>query len=480
MSQLQNLEPARVFHYFEEISAVPRGSGNRKGIADYCEAFAQTHGLKAVRDAAHNVVIYKPATAGYEQADTVILQGHLDIVCQKTDEVDIDFDTDGLQLLVEGDFVTANGTTLGADNGIAVAMILSILESTDIPHPTLEAVFTADEEIGMLGAMELNMQLLSGKKMINLDAEEEDTLTVSCAGGSDFVMTVPLTREAIKGDLVTIRLKGLSGGHSGVEIHKGRVNADILAGRVLNHLYQAHPFRIVSIDGGDKANAIPSACCIQLCVPDAKTFVSKAVAYCAAVQEEIKDREPRFTVDVTDQGTLTASTFSEQLTKQLIFTLLCTPNGVIDMSAQIEGLVETSLNLGILKTEETAVTLHFALRSNKQATLAFLEEKMHTFATQIPCTVKRFGHYPPWEFNDRSSLQEIFKTCYAAQRGCEPNVAAIHAGLECGVFASGIPGLDCIAMGPALYDVHTTSERLSIPSTERTYQLLQDILKNCK
>lgn len=480
MSQLQHLTPARVFAYFEEISAIPRGSGNQKAIADYCVDFAKQHGLQYERDAANNVIIRKPAAPDYEQAQTVILQGHLDIVCQKTEQSTICFETDGLTLLTDGDFITADGTTLGADNGIAVAMILAVLEDANLPHPALEAVFTSDEEIGMIGAMQLDMQSLNGKKMINLDAEEDDTLTVSCAGGSDLAMRLPLSRHNANGTLVSVSLKGLKGGHSGMEIDKGSVNADILAGRILSHVNQSIPFDIVSIDGGDKGNAIPNACQIRLCTANAATLAAELTAYAQQVAQEIKEREEHFSIEVTIGENGEYAVFDRQQTEKLLSALLCTPNGVMDMSASIPGLVETSLNLGILKTDDNTVLLHFTLRSNKASALTFLEERMIAFAQQLDFDVECFGHYPPWEYRENSDLQALFIDRYTAQRGTTPKVEAIHAGLECGVFASAIENLDCIAIGPALFDVHTTNERLSISSTAKTFCLLLDILKNCR
>ncbi len=480
MSGLATLYAQPLFKYFEEISRIPHGSGNMDAIASYCMEFASKHGLKAVRDDANNVIIYKPATVGYENAKTVILQGHLDMVCQKAEDSTIDFTKDALDLYIDGDFIKAHGTTLGADNGIAVAMVLAILASDDIPHPALEAVFTTDEEIGMIGAMQLDMGLLHGKNMINLDAEEDDTLTVSCAGGCDVVMTAPIQYYNTAGTAVTITLRGLQGGHSGVEIDKGRVNADMLAGRVLQHLRTNASFDMISITGGDKGNAIPNLCRMQLCVKNADAFIQTAQAYLQLIQAEISDREPQFRFEITGGETGTHAVWDTDLTDRLIFALTCAPNGIIDMSTTIEGLVETSLNLGVLSGADNLLTIHFALRSNKATALAYLEERMRVFAKQIAFTVESFGHYPPWEYNDRSQLQSVFKSCYMAQRGTEPKVEAIHAGLECGVFASGIEGLDCIAIGPALYDVHTVNERLCISSTNATFALLTEILSNCR
>lgn len=480
MSELKLLKPEKVFKYFEEISQIPHGSENMKPIADYCEAFAKKHNLRVIKDDVNNVIIFKAATKGYENSEPVILQGHLDMVCQKDETTDIDFLKDGLKLYTDGDFVKAKGTTLGADNGIAVAMILAILESDDIPHPPIEAVFTIDEEIGMVGALNLDMTLLNGKRMINLDAEEDDTLTVSCAGGSDFRMVVPITRKAVRGTEVIVSLKGLKGGHSGVEIDKNRVNADILAGRFLNHMKSVCDFEIISVDGGDKGNAIPNNCTIRFCSDTPYDFMFLAEGYMDTIQSEIYDREPDFYYVITIRDKSEYEVIDSQTKDKLIFTLLCVPDGIAQMSAEIDGLVESSSNLGILKTEENKIILHFTLRSNKKSALQFLEDRMIAFSSCIPCATECSGHYPPWEFKEDSLLQKLFKECYKEQYGSEPKVEAIHAGLECGVFSSGVDDLDCIAMGPQLFDVHTVKERLSISSLESTYKLLLEILKRLK
>ncbi len=478
MSDVRELDPKSVFKYFSQMSLIPRGSGNMKGIADYVEAFAKKRGLRSYRDAANNVVIYKDAAAGYEGAAPIILQGHLDIVCQKDADREIDFEREGLDIYADGEYVRARGTTLGADNGIAAAMILAILESTDLPHPALEAVFTTDEEIGMLGAMALDMSVLSAKKLINLDSEEDDVLTVSCAGGSDFCVKIPTGREKVSGTMVTLKLFGLLGGHSGIEIDKGRVNADILAGRVLSHLKT--DFDIVSVDGGNKDNAIPCAHNAVLCTAVPDVLTRELEEYLELVKKEISEREPNFDYEICLGETGEYAVFSKECKRDILHTLLLVPNGVIDMSASIKGLVETSLNLGVLDTREDEIRLGFALRSNKQSALVFIEERLAAFFAPIECEVETGGHYPPWEYKEDSELQKLFCECYKAQRGSEPKVEAIHAGLECGTFASKIEGIDCIAIGPTMFDVHTTGERLLISSVAQTYELLLDILKKSK
>ena len=479
MAVLSSLEPKQVFKYFEEISSVPRGSGNMNGIADFCVNFAEKHGLKYIRDDANNIVIYKDAAKGYESAEPIILQGHLDMVCQKTNESSFDFEKDGLELLIDGEFIKANGTTLGADNGIAVAMVLSILESDSIPHPAIEAVFTTDEEIGMIGATAFDSSVLSAKKMINLDSEEINCVTVSCAGGSDFTAKLPVEREKVSGNEITITLKGLKGGHSGICINEGRVNANLLAGRILNYLNNNVKFSLVSVSGGDKINAITPICEIKVITTD-DNFKTVAEKYIDEIKTEIAHREPEFFAEIDLLENKTADGMVKKSQDNVIYALLLAPNGVIEMSAEIDGLVETSLNLGILKTEETYVSYSFGLRSNKKTAIKFLDDKLTAFFSPLSAEILRGGYYPPWEFNDHSELQKLYIDSYVAQFGEMPKVEAIHAGLECGVFADKIDGFDAIAIGPQMYDVHTVNERLEIKTVGEIYKLLLKILENCQ
>lgn len=477
MTELKGLRPERVFWYFEKLCEIPHGSENMQKISDFVLEFAKTHSLRAVRDGANNVIIFKKAARGYENCDPVILQGHMDMVCQKTEECTTDFLTDGIEAFVQGDFIKARGTSLGADNGIAVAMMLAVLEDEGLLHPAIEAVFTTDEEIGMIGANRLDTSVLSGKRLINLDSEEDDTVTVSCAGGSDFEMTLAVTGKAQKGIGASVCIKGLKGGHSGVDINKSRINANILLGRVLNHLKD---FEIISINGGDKANAIPRAASAILCVNDRDSFYKEALQYLSLLKEEISDKEPDFEFCIDFSKEKEYSVFDADTKEAVISALLLAPNGVQDMSVNIEGLVETSLNLGILKTVDDSVLMNFALRSNKISALKFLEDKLRAFSKILGFSAKTFGHYPPWEFKKNSTLLKIYEECYKKQNGRAPKVEAIHAGLECGVFSSKIAGLECIAIGPTMFDVHTPNERLSISSTQRTFELVLKILESIK
>lgn len=480
MQMLTNYDSKRVFDYFLEICEIPHGSGDMEKISNYCVEFAKKHKLRYIKDAANNVVIYKPATKGYENAVPVILQGHMDMVCQKTPDSDFDFLSDSLKVYTDGDFIKADGTTLGADNGIAVAMVLAILENDNIPHPEIQAVFTTDEEIGMLGAGALDMSKLTAKRMINLDSEEDGVVTVSCAGGVDFKMVLPFKKCNMAGNEVTVILSGLFGGHSGVDINKNRYNADMLAGRLLYRLSNRFNFGIISVNGGDKTNAIVNRCEIKLCCDDADALVSAANLYAQELKEEIKSAEPNFTAQFIKGEAGECEVLDNDAAQKLILTLNCVPNGVLNMSADIENLVETSLNLGILKTNADNISMQFALRSNKKSALNALADKLECFAKGANAEYETSGFYPPWEYRNDSPLRDTYTAVYKQFFDEEPKAEAIHAGLECAVFASKIQGIDCIAMGPTLYDVHTVKERASISSIERTFKLLLEILKKCK
>ena len=466
----------RVFEIFKELTVIPRGSGNMEKTADYCVGFAKKNNLKFIRDNSHNVIIFKDAVGSGIGKAPVILQGHLDMVCQKTEDSSIDFKVQGPEIVIDGDFIKAKDTTLGADNGIAVALIMAILESDSISHPPIEAVFTTDEEIGMVGASKLDMTVLKSKRMINLDSEEDDTVTVSCAGGSDFKVFLPLNTETVKGYKVSLKLFGLLGGHSGVDINKHRENANVLVGRVLNLLKDVSDFRIESINGGDKSNAITPLCKLSLIFEKGADIIGEAEKCLEKIKEEISVYEPEFDFSVNDSGFGEYMAFSKELTEKVITILEKSPNGVVAMSREIEGLVETSLNLGILETLENRVFFDFALRSNKSASLRLLEKELTEIANSQNAEIEISGHYPPWEYKPNSDLQNIYIECFKEHYGFAPKVEAIHAGLECGIFDAGIKDLTAIAVGPQMYDVHTVKERLSISSTKKFTHLLVSVL----
>ncbi len=466
----------KVFEYFEALTKIPHGSGNMEAISDYCMEFAKAHSLEAYKDEACNVIIYKSASGGCETKEPIILQGHLDMVCQKDEGKEIDFEKDGLTIFRDGDFIKADGTTLGADNGIAVAMVLAILDDESLMHPPIEAVFTTDEEIGMVGALKLDFKKLHAKRMINIDSEDAKKVTVSCAGGSDFSVSIPLERTKAEGEAVRLCVKGLMGGHSGVEINSGRVNANVLMGRILAELKNALGIEIISIDGGDKGNAIPVSCSARLIVKDKNSF-QKALDECKkAIENEIKERESGLVIEAEYSGRAEEEVVASDVAQKLIYILLRTPNGVVGMSSEIENLVETSLNLGIVKTEKDFMKMLYTLRSNKSHSLTELSQKLEEFFEIIPCEIAKSGHYPPWEYKKDSLLRDLYIKEYSQKIGYAPETESIHAGLECGVFASAIEDFDCISIGPELYDIHTTKERLSVSSTDSIYDIVVSLL----
>lgn len=466
----------KVFQYFGEISAIPRGSGNRKMIANYCENFAKNLKLKYIRDDDNNVVIFKDGINGGENAEPIILQGHLDMVCQATEDRKINFLKDGLEIYRDGDFIKAKGTTLGADNGIAVAYIMAILASNDIKHPPIEAVFTADEEIGLLGAGALDCSVLRGKRMLNLDSETDDVLTISCAGGQDVVLNIPVVKSKKEGTRLLLSIKGLLGGHSGVEIDKGRTNANVLMGKILSFLDENCEFDIISVNGGKKPNAIPDSCTAEICTTNVELILHWLSNAETLFLSKIKNTEPDFCFEIKKGENNEYFCFKNNTKNNLIYLLSNVPDGVIKMSEDIEGLVETSLNLGILSTDNEIITVHYALRSNKEAELHALTEKVLTISKKIKAQSDVFGFYPPWEYNPNSTLRELYKTCFNEVFKKQIRIEAIHAGLECGVFANKIKGLDCISVGPNLFDVHTPNERLDILSAVKTFRLLLKVL----
>ncbi len=474
MSKLENLSPQRVFHYFEELSSIHRGSGDMEAISKYCIDFAKKHNLRYHTDELNNVIIFKDGSNGYENSQPVILQGHLDMVCQKTEDCSIDFLKDGLDIYVDGDFVKAKGTTLGADNGIAVSMVLSILESDTIAHPPIEAIFTTDEETGMYGAKALDMSILKSKRMINIDSEEDDCITVSCAGGSDFRAEKNIEHTSKTGDKVTIILKGFRGGHSGIEINSGKLNANKIMGKVLSSLFDKLDFEIISISGGDKPNAITNRCEVQLCISG--DYKEGLITVLDNTKAEFIDAEKDLTFELNIIESCECKTIGKELTAYITEILHTTPNGVIEMSKNIENLVETSLNLGVLFTDDEKLVMHYALRSNKKAGLLALENDMLNFFNKFDFKIEAFGHYPPWEYREVSTLRDMYKDLYVEVFNKEPRIEAIHAGLECGIFASQIEDFDCIAIGPNIFDAHTVNERLSIKSTQAVFDTIVKLL----
>lgn len=478
MSVLEHLEPRSVFRFFEEMCAIPHGSRNTRAISDWCAAFAKERGLEYYQDQSNNVIIIKEATPGYEDAPAVILQGHLDMVCEKEAGCSKDMDREGLDLVVEGDFVTAKGTTLGSDDGIAVAMALAILDAHDIPHPRLEAVFTVDEEIGMLGAAAMDVSPLKGRQLINLDSEAEGVFTVSCAGGNVTTCRLPIARAPFQGQALTVTISGLQGGHSGTEIHKGRANANMLLGRVLQAMAAAADLRIVAADGGLKDNAIPIQSAAWVLAADAQAARAAAEEMARILADEYRVTDPGVTVTVTDGGD--GEAMDEASTKKVLCMLTCLPNGVQVMSADIAGLVQTSLNLGILATEEAEVQASFCLRSSVESQKEMLKARLGCLMEQLGGSVEFFGEYSGWEYLADSPLRERMVEVFTEQYGKAPQIEAIHAGVECGIFSGKLPGLDCVSCGPDLLEIHTPRERMSISSVQRVWAFVLEVLRRSK
>ena len=480
MSVLEGREPQAVLHYFEEICAIPHGSGNTRQISDYLAAFAKAHGLFCVQDASNNIIIKKPASAGYESAPTVIIQGHMDMVCQQDPSIShIDMEKDGLELIVEGDWLRANGTTLGGDDGIAVAYALAILADDSIPHPALEVLITVDEEIGLLGAASVDLSSLEGKLLLNLDSENDDSFTAGCAGGLTTELTLPVTREPANGTAVAITIDGLLGGHSGGMIDKGRGNADILMGRFLNHLAKRTDYRLAALEGGQKDNAIPLCCDAVVVTDDANAVLEEAARYQTVLAREYAASDAGVRVTAKEVPAV-SSMLTEDSTRRAVALLVNVPNGVQEMSHEIEGLVQTSLNLGILRLSDDQLCLSFGVRSSISTQKTALYERMENLAALVGASIAGSGEYPAWEYRKESRLRDICCEAYREQYGKEVRIDVIHAGLECGLFSEKIPGLDAISFGPEMDAIHTVKERLNLPSVERCYRLMLSILKKMK
>lgn len=481
MRVLEGLQPAAALGFFETLCAIPHGSRDTKAISDYCVRFAQERGLSWQQDGSNNVIIRKPASPGYEDHPTVILQGHLDMVCEKDADCDIDFSKDGLRLRHDDTYIFADGTTLGGDDGIAVAMALAILDSSEIAHPALEAVFTVDEEIGMEGAQGLDFSQLSARRMLNIDSEDEGIFTVSCAGGASANVSVGLTMAPNAAPCAKLTVSGLIGGHSGQEINKGRANANILLGRVLDALVQKLPVRLVSAAGGRKDNAIPNAAEAVLALAEGDLPAAKqiAAACTADLRKEYAVADPGVTVTL-EEAAVCPQALTEEATLRVVRYLLLVPNGIAAMSMDIPGLVQTSCNLGIFHVADGVLTAVSSVRSSVASQKQMLLARFAALSQLLGGSLQVTGAYPAWEYRRESVLREKMAAVYEQQIGRAPKIEAIHAGLECGLFAGQLPGLDCVSFGPDLVDIHTAREKMSISSVQRTWKFLLGVLEALK
>ncbi len=482
--KITELEPKKVFEYFALLSSVPHGSGNMKPIADICESFARERGLEYIRDGYDNVIIKKPGTAGYESSEAVILQGHLDMVCAKDPDCKIDMATEPIRLYVENGDLRARGTSLGGDNIIACAMIMAILDSNDIAHPPIEAVFTVDEEIGLLGAAALDFSNLRGKRMINLDSEEEGVFTVCCAGGVRVNAFIPLEYESTPANAKAykITVNGLMGGHSGVDIIKGRESANRLIIRFLHNLGKIMNFGISVLEGGQLDNVIcPESEAVISFAGGEGALMAKIAEFDAIYKNELAAGDGGVTLSA-ERCALPSARVSENDTKQLLKALSVMPYHIQRMSPDFEGLVQTSLNMGVLKLTDTELQFSYSVRSSIKSEKHALVDKI-TSILELAFSnayIKLHGEYPSWEYKRDSELRGIIMEAYTETTGKVGIVAGTHGGLECGIFSESIEGLDCVSMGPDLAEVHSTRERLGIASVGRLWELMKVVLAKLK
>lgn len=487
MGVLEGLKPERVFYFFEEISRIPRGSGNERQISDYLKAFAKERGLECIQDELYNIIIIKEATPGYEKEEPYILQGHMDMVTVKTPDCDIDMTRDPLRLCVRDGRISAEGTSLGGDDGIAVAYILALLDAQDIDHPRLEMVITTEEETGLRGAQGIDLSMLQGRQLINLDNEEEGVIITSCAGGARVDVCIPVQRERIPEQdvrLLQVKVKGLLGGHSGGEIDKGRGNANCLLGQILKGLTERFTIRLVDMKGGQADNAIPreAEAVFVILTAEEEQIILCINQAAEQIRKQLGAADPDFTVLCTAENKPeTAEIETEQCitvaaTKRALDCLTALPNGIMAMSSDVEGLVQTSLNLGIMVQDEDGLHLTYAVRSSVDQEKEDLCRRMQEITGQAEASAVVKSSYPGWAYRKDSPLRDKLSAVFEKMYGRKPQLQAIHAGLECGLLAARIMDLDCASIGPDMSDVHTTEESISIDSVARMWEYLLAVL----
>ncbi len=485
MSELDELIPKldykNVLRFFAQLSGVPRGSGHNEKISDFLVQFARERGLEYVQDEAKNVLIRKPASEGCGERPPVILQGHMDMVCVADEGVRHDFEHEGLELFAEGDMLGARGTTLGGDDGIAVAYGMALLADDTLRHPPLEILITTDEETGMYGAKALDASILKGRRLINVDSEDEGVVLVSCAGGLRVNASLPAQRITAEGTLLKIELGGLAGGHSGAEIHRYHVNAVYELARLLFDLRKNFDFLLVEMSGGEKDNAIPNASCASLLLhaDQADAVKNGLLSVFEEHQKELSGREPDLKLSVTVSGSAQVQALSPVSFEKLMFALMQAPDGVQMMSRDIDGLVESSLNLGIfrLSEEDAAADFRFSVRSSVSSYRHYLSDKLVYLFEFLGGEAVCDSEYPAWEYRKNSPLRDRFVEVFENFYGKKPEIQAIHAGLECGLICEKLPEMDIVSIGPDMKDIHTPRERLSISSSLRVYRFLEKLLE---
>jgi dipeptidase D len=481
MEKLSSLKSNLTFKYFEEISKIPRESGDEKAISDYFVSFARVRNLEVIQDEALNVIIKKPATKGYENIPGVIIQGHMDMVCEKNKDTDHNFKTDSIELRICGDMIYANNTTLGGDDGIAVAYVLAILDSDNIQHPRLEILLTTEEETTMNGALKIDPCNLNGKILINLDSDEEGKLLVSSAGGANAKHILPIEWEEAADSYsgYSVKISGLKGGHSGIDINKGRGNANKILGRILYDLSKHFDIYLKDINGGMKSSAIPREAEAVIFVKhmEIELLTEEIHKWGIIIKNELKTSDPEVCIEISKSGFNINKVLSKDTTEKAIISLLLIPNGIMTMSMDIKELVESSTSLGVIRTLENEIVFESDVRSSIKSLKYCIINQMEAVAKSLNCKFIDDLHYPEWQYNSNSEVLQLFKKVYRKKYQLDPQVIAVHAGIECGAFIEKMTYLDIISYGPNVYDIHTPYEHLSISSVERTWDFLIDVLK---
>ena len=483
MYVLENLEPKKIFNFFEELTRIPRGSGNEKEVSDYLVNFGKERNLEVIQDKAYNVIIKKPGTAGYENSPAVILQGHMDVVCEKNQDTVHDFEKDPVKLVIDGDFIKGTGTTLGADNGVALALAMGILDSSDLSHPPIEALFTVDEEVGMGGAMALDPAHFKAKRIINLDVGPEGSFCVGCAGGIRHKFGVPVEWVETPAGLeaYNLKIRGLKGGHSGGLIHLELGNSNKLLGRALDMIAGNCSLIIAHVSGGSKDNAIPREADALIAVKSGEVDKLNEIVkeLDSTFKKELRASDPDVVLSL-EKAAMPAKVFSDKTTDTLIKAYMLLPCGLIHKSMEIEGLTETSTNLGVVVTNENEVMLTNATRSSVVTRRTQIRRQIAMLAEVLGVNYAETNEYPAWEYNPTSHLRDVAAATYEELTGKKAEIKATHGGLECGVFCEKMPGVDVIATGPTAFGAHTPEEKLSISSLARTWEFVKKLLENLK
>lgn len=476
--ELSNIEPQIIWKNFSKLNAVPRPSKKEEKVIAFIKDFGENLGLETTVDEVGNVIIKKPATAGMENRKSIVMQSHLDMVCQKNNDVNFDFETQGIQMEVDGDWVKAKGTTLGADNGLGVATIMSVLESSDIPHPDLEALFTIDEETGMTGALGLKPGQLTGQILLNLDTEEDDEIDIGCAGGIDVTVSQNYPTEAPKGQILRIEVKGLQGGHSGMDIHKGFGNANIILGRILYKALENQNVQLISIDGGSLRNAIPREAVALISVRNANEFIETVTGGIKKeILEEFASIEAGLQINI-ENSTSSEESLSEEDSKKIVLVLKSLHNGVYRMSPDVPDLVESSNNVARVELKNGGLKILNLSRSSVDSSKDSVAEQLKSVSELTGMNVEFSGSYPGWKPKPGSEIVQLMEKIYTEKFAEKPHVVACHAGLECGIIGANYPEMEMVSYGPTIRGAHSPDEKANISSTQKFWAFTKDILGN--